>query len=123
MNNDYHLCLNGCPVFNMRIIYAADIHGSFERVKTLLSETVADVYVIAGDLIDIPFYNMNTAIHYHELQPYFHGLRARMNKECMNIEDFVDELLDMPKFLKRSKKRHEISEVHNSRSPGSPAEI
>ncbi|MHB8139219.1 MAG: metallophosphoesterase family protein [Smithellaceae bacterium] len=80
----------------MRIIYIADIHGAFDRVKQLLSETVADVYIIAGDLIDIPFYNMNTAINYHELQSYFHGLRVRMNKESMTIEDFVDELLDMP---------------------------
>lgn len=81
---------------NMRIIYVADIHGAFDRVKTLLTETVADVYIIAGDLIDIPFYNMSTAINYHELQSYFHGLRVRMQKENMVIEDFVDELLDMP---------------------------
>ena len=80
----------------MRIIYAADIHGAFDRVKLLLSETVADVYIIAGDLIDIPFYSMNTAINYHELQSYFHGLRLRMNRENMIIEDFVDELLDLP---------------------------
>ena len=80
----------------MRIIYAADIHGAFERVKTLLSETVADVYIIAGDLIDIPFYTMNTAIHYHELQSYFHGLRLRMNREGMMIEDFVDDLINSP---------------------------
>ena len=80
----------------MKIIYVADIHGGFERVKLLLSETVADVYIIAGDLIDIPFYNMNTAINYYELQSYFHGLRVRMNKENINLEDFVDELLDMP---------------------------
>ena len=80
----------------MRIIYVADIHGAFERVKVLLAETVADVYIIAGDLTDIPFYNMNTAINYHELQSYFHGLRLRMNKQGMTIEDFVDELLDMP---------------------------
>ena len=80
----------------MRIVYIADIHGAFDRVKQLLSETVADVYIIAGDLIDIPFYNMATAITYHELQSYFHGLRVRMHKESMTIEDFVDELLDMP---------------------------
>ncbi len=80
----------------MRIIYVADIHGSFDRVKLLLSETVADVYIIAGDLIDIPFYTMNTAINYHELQSFFHGLRVRMNKESMTIEDFVDELLGTP---------------------------
>ena len=80
----------------MKIIYAADIHGAFDRVKLLLSETVADVYIIAGDLIDIPFYNMHTAINYHELQSFFHGLRIRMDKESMTIEDFVDKMLDMP---------------------------
>jgi len=80
----------------MRIVYAADINGAFERVKTLLSETVADMYVISGDLIDIPFYHMTTAINYHELQSFFHGLRLRMGKEGMLIEDFVDELLELP---------------------------
>jgi Icc-related predicted phosphoesterase len=45
----------------MKLIYLADIHGAFEKVKTLLSETVADVYIITGDLIDIPFYNMGMA--------------------------------------------------------------
>ncbi len=43
-----------------------------------MNETAADVYVISGDLIDIPFYNMGMAIRYHELQTYFHGLRGRM---------------------------------------------
>ncbi len=80
----------------MKLIYAADIHGAFERVKTLLNETAADAYVIAGDLIDIPFYNMGMAVRYHELQTYFHGLRSRMNKRSLVIEDFVDELLDDP---------------------------
>ena len=80
----------------MKLIYAADIHGAFEKVKTLLYETVADVYVISGDLIDIPFYNMEMAIRYHEIQTYFHGLRGRMGKIGMVIEDFVDELLDVP---------------------------
>ena len=44
----------------MKIIYVTDIHGAFERVQTLLSETLADIYIIAGDLIDIPFYNMSS---------------------------------------------------------------
>lgn len=80
----------------MKLIYAADIHGAFERVKTLLYETVADVYVISGDLIDIPFYNMDSAIRYHEIQTYFHGLRGRMGKAGVILEDFVDELLEVP---------------------------
>jgi uncharacterized protein len=80
----------------MKLIYVADIHGAFEKVKTLLNETVADAYVISGDLIDIPFYSMETAIRYHDIQTYFHGLRGRMGKTDMVIEDFVDELLDVP---------------------------
>ncbi len=80
----------------MRIIYLTDIHGDFERVKNLLSETVAHLYIIAGDLIDIPFYNMETSIRYHELQSYFHGLRMKMDEEDKLLEDFVDDLLDSP---------------------------
>jgi len=80
----------------MRIIYATDIHGDFDKVKSLLFGTIADMYIIAGDLIDIPFYNMGTSIRYHEIQSYFHGLRRKMEKEDMLIEDFVDELLECP---------------------------
>jgi len=81
---------------SMRIIYATDIHGDFENVKSLLFGTTADIYIIAGDLIDMPFYNMDSSIRYHELQSYFHGLRSNMGKENMLIEDFVDELLENP---------------------------
>ncbi len=80
----------------MRLIYATDIHGSFNEVATLLFETIADIYVIAGDLIDIPFYSIDTAIHYHDLQTYLKSLRKEMDKEDMVLEDFVDNLLDFP---------------------------
>ena len=80
----------------MNIIYIADIHGAFNRVGHLLDATDADVYIIAGDLIDLPFYTMNTAMHYHELQTYFHGLRRGMDKTDDLLEDFVDRLMLTP---------------------------
>lgn len=80
----------------MRIIYLTDIHGDFERIKNLLSETVAQLYIISGDLIDIPFYNMETSIRYHELQSYFYGLRMKFSEEGKLLEDFVDQLLESP---------------------------
>ncbi len=80
----------------MRLIYLTDIHGSLEEVKTLLQETIADVYIIGGDLIDIPFYSMETAIRYHELQSVFHALRRRMDRQNMILEDFIDELMNTP---------------------------
>jgi len=64
----------------MKIIYLTDIHGSFSRVYELLIETVADVYIIAGDLIDIPFYNLDSAINYHDLQTFFNGMRRKMER-------------------------------------------
>jgi Icc-related predicted phosphoesterase len=80
----------------MKIIYLTDIHGAFNQVLALLIETIADVYIITGDLIDIPFYGIESAIHYHDLQSYFTGMRRNMEMEDMIIEDFVDKLLEIP---------------------------
>lgn len=80
----------------MRIIYLTDIHGAFERVKKLLQESIADVYIIGGDLIDIPFYNMNTAIRYDELHNYFFGLRRNMQRENEDLDDFIEDILNSP---------------------------
>jgi Icc-related predicted phosphoesterase len=80
----------------MKIIYATDIHGSFNRVADLLFETTADVYIIAGDLIDIPFYSIESAIAYHEMQNNFMGLKRKMEMEDMELEDFVDNIMDIP---------------------------
>jgi len=80
----------------MKIIYCTDIHGGFDELKSLLLETVADIYIVSGDLIDIPFYAIETAIHYHELQSYFHGLRRQWNMEDQLLEDFVEDLVNFP---------------------------
>lgn len=100
----------------MKLIYAADIHGAFEKVKTLLHETVADAYVISGDLIDIPFYSMEPAIRYHELQTFFHGLRGRMGKTEMTIEDFVDELLDDPDVPEETQRKGTMYQQYTIRA-------
>lgn len=80
----------------MKLIFLTDIHGSFNQTASLIYETMADVYIIGGDLIDIPFYSINTAINYHELQTFLKNLRKKMSKEDMILEDFVDNLLDFP---------------------------
>ncbi|MBP9043349.1 MAG: metallophosphoesterase [Spirochaetes bacterium] len=78
----------------MKIIYLTDLHGAFTRLYEFFLETVADVYIISGDLIDIPFYTFDTAINYHELQSYFNALRRKMSRTGELLEDFVDSLLD-----------------------------
>lgn len=100
----------------MKLIYAADIHGAFEKVKILINETIADVYVIGGDLIDIPFYSMEPAIRYHELQTYFHGLRGRMERTALTIEDFVDELLDDPDISEEIQRKGTIYQQYTIRA-------
>ena len=80
----------------MRLVFLTDIHGAIDRVSTLLSQTVADVYIVGGDLIDLPFYSMENAIRYHELHCYFDGLRGQMGKHGEVMEDFVDSLLERP---------------------------
>ena len=77
----------------MKIVFATDVHGYFERIKCLLEMVEADIYIIAGDLIDIPFYTMDTSMRYHELQTFFHSLRRKMERNDLYIEDFVDSLL------------------------------
>ncbi|HOF05086.1 MAG TPA: metallophosphoesterase [Syntrophales bacterium] len=80
----------------MKLIYLTDVHGSFERVRELLQLAVADIYIVAGDLVDIPFYTVQTARRYHDLQTYFHSLRRDRGKAAATLEDFVAALLEEP---------------------------
>ena len=41
----------------MNIIFCTNIHGSFAEVYTLMRETVADMYILSGRLIDRAFYS------------------------------------------------------------------
>ncbi len=55
----------------MELVYLSDVHDAFGRVKELLSRTSADVYVIAGDLIDRPFYTKEMSARYRKKQASF----------------------------------------------------
>lgn len=77
----------------MRIIYLADIHGAFARVKDLLAATDAQVYVIGGDLIDRPFFTEEMSARYRALQSRLALLQYKFNSGDTGIDDFVEELL------------------------------
>ncbi|MDD5532855.1 MAG: metallophosphoesterase [Syntrophales bacterium] len=83
----------------MKIIYLADIHGAFERVKDLLAATDAQVYIIAGDLIDRPFYTREMSARYRALQSGLSRLQCRLGDEEADLDDFAEDLLkrtDLP---------------------------
>ncbi len=77
----------------MKMIYLADIHGAFAQVKDLLTVTDAQVYIIAGDLIDRPFFTEEMAARYRGLQTYLSGLQYRLGDDTADVDDFVDALL------------------------------
>ncbi len=77
----------------MKIIYCTDIHGSFSRVYNLLKETVADLYIIAGDLIDLPFYSLGQSIEYADVQNQFRSMRRESKEQDVLLEDYVESIL------------------------------
>ena len=77
----------------MKIIYCTDIHGSFSRIYNLLHETIADLYIISGDIIDIPFYSLDQANEYYETQNLFHSMRRESNEQHILLEEYVESLL------------------------------
>ncbi|MBN2078400.1 MAG: metallophosphoesterase [Spirochaetes bacterium] len=77
----------------MRIIYCTDLHGGFAQVYHLFKETIADVYVVAGDILDMPFYSLEQSMEYFETQNIFHSMRREEGGEGRNLEEYVEALL------------------------------
>jgi len=78
----------------MKIIYCTDVHGGFVRVYNLLKETVADLYVVSGDLIDLPFYSLDESVEYAETQNVFHAMRRESGEGDVLLEEYVGSLLN-----------------------------
>jgi Icc-related predicted phosphoesterase len=53
---------------SMKIIYCSNPQGSLSQIYTLLKETIADIYIISGNLLDTPFYSHDLAHEYEMLQ-------------------------------------------------------
>ncbi len=78
----------------MKVIYLTDVHGSFVRVYNLLKETVADLYIVSGDLLDMPFYSLDVSVAYFELQGHLSAVRAREGARDVVLEDFARDYAD-----------------------------
>lgn len=102
----------------MRIIYLADIHGAFARVRELLSGTDAQVYIIGGDLIDRPFYTQEMSARYRALQSRLALLQYRFNSGDTGIDEFVEELLgrkELPADIRRDAAEYRDSTIRARR--------
>ncbi|MCX7635060.1 MAG: metallophosphoesterase, partial [Syntrophales bacterium] len=76
----------------MEIIYLSDVHDAFDRVKDLLSATDGDCYLIAGDLVDRPFFTATAAAAYRQRQGAFARLRRRLGLRDQTLDQAIAAL-------------------------------
>jgi Icc-related predicted phosphoesterase len=78
----------------MKIIYCTDILGSMVQVYNLLRETIADLYILGGDLLNMPFYSIDQSMDFFDIQKIIHKERISQNKMDLTLEDFALSLID-----------------------------
>jgi len=61
----------------VRILYATDVHGDRQNLKSLLEQSPADLCIIAGDLVRGPFRSSRASFRFEELQRFFDFLKCR----------------------------------------------
>ncbi len=76
----------------MRILYATDVHGDRQNLKTLLEQSPADLCIVAGDLVRGPFRSIGQSFRFEELQRFFHFLKCRFRADA-DTRLFVESLL------------------------------
>lgn len=65
----------------MRILYATDVHGDRQNLKSLLQHSPADLCIIAGDLVRGPFRSSRSSFRFEELKRFFDFLKCRFGAE------------------------------------------
>ncbi|PKL74111.1 MAG: hypothetical protein CVV27_22170, partial [Candidatus Melainabacteria bacterium HGW-Melainabacteria-1] len=61
----------------MKIIIVSQPRGAHAEMYVLLKETVADAYMVCGDLLDGPFYSADAADSFSSLLEYFHDIEGQ----------------------------------------------
>jgi hypothetical protein len=76
----------------MKIIYCAGIRGDFAKVYSLLRESIAGAYVMAGDLLDSPFHSDERLDEFLSVQDELRGAMETEDQNTRNIEQFAEKL-------------------------------
>ncbi len=79
----------------MKIIYLTDIHDALRELKTILTSTEADLYLLCGDILYKAFYDEDKIYQFVCLQEEFYSL-ARERKEKIYPFDLATNLLRFP---------------------------
>jgi Icc-related predicted phosphoesterase len=76
----------------MRIVFIADVHGSWQQLKGLLDTTQADLYLVTGDLLKSAFRSSDNFFRFSDLHRHFNYLKCRTRTE-INTREFVEKRL------------------------------
>ena len=79
----------------MKIIYLTDIHDALRELKTILTSTEADLYMLCGDILYKAFYDEDKIYQFVCLQEEFYAL-ARERGEKIYPYDLATDLLRFP---------------------------
>ncbi len=84
----------------VKIIVVSQPHGAHAEIYILLKETVADAYIVCGDLLDGPFYSVDAADSFSYLLEYFHAMKEQgagisLKEIASNISGSPDSGLDI----------------------------
>lgn len=79
----------------MKIVYLTDIHDALKELKTVLTSTEADLYLLCGDILYKAFYDEDKIYQFVCLQEEFYAL-ARERKEKVFPYDLATDILRFP---------------------------
>jgi Icc-related predicted phosphoesterase len=83
----------------MKIIYLTDIHDGLQGLKTVLTQTEADLYLFSGDIIYKAFFSEDRIIDFCGLQEEFYSLLTG-NQEGLKPYDFATHIIRFPNKYK-----------------------
>ncbi len=84
----------------MKIIYCAGIRGDFAKAYSLLRESIADAYLMAGDLLDSPFHSSERLDEFLSVQQELRGAMETGDTDAVSVEQFAEQLIEEPAPLR-----------------------
>jgi len=79
----------------LRLVFVADVHHAFGRLRDVLDRTDADLYLVSGDLAARAFYRYDTAWHFMELQQILGGYRSRSGMD-LTLDRVARKIVEGP---------------------------
>lgn len=80
----------------MKLIVLSGLRGAHAELYILLKETVADAYLVCGELLDGPFYSSDASAEFISLRNQLTGLLSEKAPLTGSLEEFASRLAEDP---------------------------